>query len=85
MLTDEDREAIAHADESCGCNGVGEHMYSAVEAIVARHVKAALNEAANNVHIQRFAKEEGTLRGPDSYYNGAITAVRIVCAAADTT
>lgn len=50
MLTDEDRAAITRADESCGCNGVGEQMEAVIEAIVARRVKAALNEAADRIH-----------------------------------
>lgn len=62
--------------ESCRCSF--DPTIDAVELIVARHVTAALNEAADAIHIQRFARDDRIKGGPDNFYNGAITAERIV-------
>lgn len=42
---------------------------------------AAVRALADALHASRFAKEEGTLRGPDNFYNGTIHAERALRAA----
>lgn len=91
MLTNEDRGALA---EACGWPGE-EHadLTAVVEAIVARHVKAALNEAADKVDGWRemAAWAASHTEDPDQAQNSVIRSrayersARIVRAAADTT
>lgn len=49
-----------------------------VPARVTQAVDDALAKAWLTIHVRRFAKEEGTLEGPDTFYNGTISAEAII-------
>lgn len=38
----------------------------------------AFTEAAEMVHVERFALDDGTAGGPDNFYNGAIYSERLL-------
>lgn len=50
---------------------------SDMEIEVRERVADAASELRWQIHAIRFAKEEGTLEGPDNFYNGVITAEAI--------
>lgn len=45
-----------------------------IERLARERVRRELIKAKAFIHAQRFAAEEGSLRGPDNFYNGIRTA-----------